>query len=276
MRTKLLLLLLLALPSLLVAQRTPPRAVVVEESDGLPPGRQEVPKGPLGQQLFSDPVLSSNGKVSCATCHLPDHGFASKGLPEGLDGKPLAFKAPTLFNRGAGKRHFWDGRSSSLEDQFKAVMTNPKEMGNRTLAEAAARVNDKYGTDLTEDQLTKAVVDFEKTITREPGKFGKFIDGSLDDGLSRQEKRGWDIFRGAGHCYECHKMPNFTDEELHDTKTGGRFKTPTLWGCSLTAPYFHDASKKDLGEVIEHYNRTRNLKLGTQQKADLEAFLKSL
>ena len=35
----------------------------------------------LGQQLFFDTRLSSNGKVACASCHLPAQNFQ--------DGKPL-------------------------------------------------------------------------------------------------------------------------------------------------------------------------------------------
>jgi len=32
------------------------------------------------------------------------------------------------------------------------------------------------------------------------------------------------------------------------------FKTPTLWGASRTAPYFHDNSAKTLEDVAAHYN----------------------
>lgn len=32
------------------------------------------------------------------------------------------------------------------------------------------------------------------------------------------------------------------------------FKIPTLWGVANTAPYFHDNSAKDLGELLDHYN----------------------
>ena len=32
------------------------------------------------------------------------------------------------------------------------------------------------------------------------------------------------------------------------------FKTPTLWGVSRTAPYFHDNSAKTLADVAAHYN----------------------
>src|SRR3954471_17886943 len=31
----------------------------------------------LGRRLFFDPVLSGDGTVACASCHDPEHGFAS-------------------------------------------------------------------------------------------------------------------------------------------------------------------------------------------------------
>ena len=46
------------------------------------------PSGPLlrlGRALFNDPILSRNNDISCATCHLSNHGFA--------DGNPLPFGA---------------------------------------------------------------------------------------------------------------------------------------------------------------------------------------
>src|SRR5687767_8307445 len=45
----------------------------------------------LGQALFSDPRLSGNGKVSCATCHLPQKDFQ--------DGTPLAHGIGTTDRR---------------------------------------------------------------------------------------------------------------------------------------------------------------------------------
>ncbi|MFQ5733171.1 MAG: cytochrome-c peroxidase, partial [Planctomycetaceae bacterium] len=67
----------------------------------------------------------------------------------------------------------------------------------------------------------------------------------------------------------------------------GRFKTPTLRGVALTAPYMHDGSLKTLKDVIEFYNRggiknparsrrMQPLKLSKQEVAQLVAFLKAL
>src|SRR6185369_5453421 len=66
----------------------------------------------LGRQLFFDTRLSSNGKVSCATCHQPDRGFQ--------DGTALAHGVGTTNRRTmpiAGTAYspflFWDGRKDS-------------------------------------------------------------------------------------------------------------------------------------------------------------------
>src|SRR6188508_2008332 len=60
----------------------------------------------LGERLFSDTRLSGNGKVSCATCHLPQRDFQ--------DGTPLAHGVGTTARRTmpvAGTAHgawfFW-------------------------------------------------------------------------------------------------------------------------------------------------------------------------
>src|SRR5690349_9645091 len=45
----------------------------------------------LGHELFFEPRLSSNGKVSCASCHQPDRDFQ--------DGTPLAHGVGTTNRR---------------------------------------------------------------------------------------------------------------------------------------------------------------------------------
>jgi cytochrome c peroxidase len=82
-----------------------------------------------------------------------------------------------------------------------------------------------------------------------------------------------------------------------NTRDNGRFKIPSLRNIELTAPYMHDGRFTNLADVIEHYNsgvqnhpnldnrlRTRRrgdrtprrLNLSTQEKQDLESFLKTL
>jgi cytochrome c peroxidase len=87
----------------------------------------------FGQKLFFDARFSSNRKVACATCHLPDKQFQ--------DGTPLANGVGTTNRRTmtiAGTAYspwlFWDGRKDSQWAQALGPMENPVEHGgNRTL-----------------------------------------------------------------------------------------------------------------------------------------------
>ena len=67
----------------------------------------------------------------------------------------------------------------------------------------------------------------------------------------------------------------------------GRFKTPTLRGLRLSAPYMHDGSQRTLADVVAFYARggeanahldpkMRKLDLSAADRAALVAFLESL
>lgn len=82
----------------------------------------------LGHKLFFDARLSSNGKVSCATCHVPDKDFQ--------DGTALGSGVGTTGRRTmpvAGTAHspwmFWDGRKDSQWSQALGPLESPVEHG---------------------------------------------------------------------------------------------------------------------------------------------------
>ncbi|MFL5617793.1 MAG: cytochrome-c peroxidase [Gemmatimonadaceae bacterium] len=82
----------------------------------------------LGERLFSETRLSGNGKVSCATCHLPQGEFQ--------DGTPLAHGVGTTARRTmpvTGTAHgawfFWDGRTDSQWSQALGPLESPVEHG---------------------------------------------------------------------------------------------------------------------------------------------------
>jgi cytochrome c peroxidase len=115
----------------------------------------------LGRKLFFDPILSKDKSVACSSCHRPNHGFASREpRPRGIGSKPVARRAPTLFNRAYGKSFFWDGRMGSLEEQALSPIENPAEMG-LPINEAIERLqaNKEYQIQFArafDDGLTKA------------------------------------------------------------------------------------------------------------------------
>ncbi|HEX6159230.1 MAG TPA: cytochrome c peroxidase, partial [Thermoanaerobaculia bacterium] len=82
----------------------------------------------LGQRIFFETRLSSNEKVSCATCHDPKREFQ--------DGTPLAKGVGTTGRRTmpiAGMAYapflFWDGRKDSLWAQALGPLESPVEHG---------------------------------------------------------------------------------------------------------------------------------------------------
>ena len=87
----------------------------------------------FGQWLFFEEELSSTGNVSCATCHLPDQGFAGPEAlaVEGVLGPdvPTGRHTPTLLNVGYVRWQFWDGRRDTLWGQAVGPLEHPVEMG---------------------------------------------------------------------------------------------------------------------------------------------------
>ena len=86
-------------------------------------------KAELGRLLFFDKRLSSDGSVSCASCHDPAKAFTDgAAVPPGIGGQKGGRSAPTVINRAYSTLQFWDGRAASLEEQAKGPIANPIEM----------------------------------------------------------------------------------------------------------------------------------------------------
>ncbi|MDP1635456.1 MAG: cytochrome-c peroxidase, partial [Gallionellaceae bacterium] len=95
----------------------------------------------LGERLFRDQSLSSDGSVSCSSCHNLDTGGVDR-LPRsrGIGGRVGRINAPTVYNSGFNFRQFWDGRAASLEDQVDGPLQNSVEMAN-TWPQALATIS---------------------------------------------------------------------------------------------------------------------------------------
>lgn len=242
----------------------------------------------LGRRLFSDPLLSRDGTLACATCHDPQRAFTDgRPVAVGIRGQIGARSAPTLVNRAYGRSQFWDGRARSLEEQVLEPIVNPKEL-DLTINEAverlasAAEYRDQFelafGRSVNREDLARALASYVRTIVSGDSPLDRYMDGERD-ALPAQARDGLSIFRGKGNCTACHVGPLLTDEQFHNTGvawrggvwrdlgrfgvTGndadrGAFKTPTLREIARTAPYMHDGSFATLSEVIEFYDRGGN------------------
>jgi cytochrome c peroxidase len=271
----------------------------------------------LGRQLFFDPILSADNTVACASCHQPAHGFSSGAArPRGIHGRTAARRAPTLFNRAYGTAFFWDGRETTLEAQALRPIQDPDEMGAR-LEDVVGRLRaDKgyrdrfaaaFADGVTAANVGKALASFERVLLRGDSRVDRFRRRGEVGALTDAQRHGLWLYESKAGCWRCHGGPNFTDEGFHNTGvawgrepadlgrhrvTGrdedrGRFKTPTLRGVVLTAPYMHDGSLATLPDVVEFYNRGGGdnphrdatlapLGLSAEEVRALVAFLKAL
>ncbi|MBA4067845.1 MAG: cytochrome C peroxidase [Isosphaera sp.] len=166
-------------------QKVTRKAVKIKVPMGLttaPPVPPENPltveKWVLGKKLYYDKILSTDGTVSCASCHDPAKGFADgRKSSTGISGKLGPINSPTVFNAAYNKLQFWDGRAFTLEDQSQGPVGNALEMfGGKAdpWEEAVARIraNPEYvkaflavfGHAPTRDAAAKAIAAYERTV----------------------------------------------------------------------------------------------------------------
>ncbi len=82
----------------------------------------------LGQQFFFDERLSTDGTVSCATCHQPERRFTD-GLQKGQAIGMSKRNTPSIVGVAYSPWFFWDGRSDSLWSQALVPLEDTNEHG---------------------------------------------------------------------------------------------------------------------------------------------------
>ncbi len=72
----------------------------------------------LGKRPFGDKLLSRNRGLACKGCHQPKKAFTDgRAKAVGVYGRQGNRGVPTLVNRAYVRAFFWDGRTSTLEEQ---------------------------------------------------------------------------------------------------------------------------------------------------------------
>ncbi len=179
----------------------------------------------LGKMLYFDPRLSSNGTLSCFSCHNvmeggDDHRPTSVGVHDQVGGR----NAPTVWNAAFLSSQFWDGRAASLEAQAKGPIANPIEMGMPKLELAVQRIESILGyqeyfdqafgsnTAISEDTIAMAIASYERTLITPDSPYDRFVKGDKNALTSAQQK-GMQQFNDTG-CTACHSGANFSGPAL--------------------------------------------------------------
>ena len=280
-------------------QATPigPTLYKISFPTGLDPESANIPKDnplteekiKLGKKLYFEKKLSVDETIACASCHIPEKGFADPSqFSSGVGGKKGGRQSPTVINRVFSTRQFWDGRAASLEEQAVGPVQNPVEMGMPNMDVVIQRLKADpvyveafkaaFPPDgaITDNHVAQAIASFERTVVSGNSPFDRFKAGDKT-AMSESAQRGYELFKNEkkANCETCHVGHNFTDENYNNIGVGmgakdpdlgyykitkleghkGAFKTPTLREITSTAPYMHDGSEKTLEEVVEFYDK---------------------
>lgn len=177
----------------------------------------------LGKMLFSDPILSGNGKRSCQSCHQPGKAFTD-GVAKNMNIKGDNFirrNTPTLLNAALQPFQFDDIRVISLEDQAAAVIENPEEMhGSVSKATKQLWQDKKYRemfarafpkkdrTSIDSFEVLNAIGSYIRTLVALNSRFDEYMRGNKA-AMTEEEVAGFNIFMGKAKCGTCHYMPLF-------------------------------------------------------------------
>jgi len=278
----------------------------------------------LGEQLFFDKRLSKAKNMSCETCHTPEKGWTDEqAFSRKFDGTLNKRHTPTLFGVAFYPELYWDGRAQGLEalvlDVMKSQMGADPDAVAKEL-EAVPAYKSAFAAELggppTPDRIAKALATFVRTIHAGDTPFDNLPAGAEDNDVAK----GFKVFSEVAHCTLCHLPPLFSDTLFHNMGVGmdrpkpdrgrgkvladtalaagkpvppetkaltGAFKTASLRGLLLSAPYFHDGRAKTVEEAatlmmkggIPNPHRDEKLKawpVTPQQRKQLLAFLRSL
>jgi cytochrome c peroxidase len=103
-----------------VVSLTPQEKAIVLSLSPLPPPPHDLTNAvsgncraiDFGRNLFFDLRLSKDRDRACATCHIPDSGWADGHAVANVTG--VLRNTPTLWNVAYNRWFFWDGRADSL------------------------------------------------------------------------------------------------------------------------------------------------------------------
>jgi cytochrome c peroxidase len=233
----------------------------------------------LGKKIFFDKQLSSDGTISCNSCHAQTHGFADHNVSFslGVNGAIGSRNSPSIANMIWSPYFMWDGGVNHIEVFSVAPITNPDEM-HETMSNVLSKLNsniqyrklfkEAYGSDLITDQLLlKAITLFMSKIISCNSKYDKMRQGKVE--YNSMENEGYDLFKQK--CASCHTEPLFTNYQFinngidsvftdlgrekitFNNEDRGKFKVPSLRNIELTYPYMHDGRFWSLEQVLNHY-----------------------
>lgn len=171
----------------------------------------------LGKMLFFETRVSTDGRTGCVSCHNPSH-YGADSLPRsvGVHGVLMPRNAQTVFNTPLLVAQHYGGNRVSVEEQAWKALTSPFAYGNKSFAEAEAKLdalgykplfeaafpNEKEA--VSAQNWAIAIGAYERTLLT-PAPFDQYLKGDTK-AISTDAKAGLDKFISYG-CAGCHNGP---------------------------------------------------------------------
>ncbi len=224
----------------------------------------------LGRVLFYDTRMSTDGTVSCASCHQQSNAFGDPNtLSEGVNGT-TGRQSMRLINARFGdeRNFFWDERAPTLEAQTTLPIRDHIEMGfsgeqgapdfDALIARLASEgyYNELFtaafgDATVTEQRIQNALAQFVRSIQSFDSKYDQGRAQVNNNGqdfpnFTAQENLGKALFmndtdfqNGTGNrigggldCHACHRAPTFDINPNSDNN--GFIETASGNGVDLT------------------------------------------
>lgn len=174
----------------------------------------------LGKEIFNDQNLGGNGKMSCASCHLPENAFTDLKTKSAsnVEEKTVLRNSPSLYNAVFAKRFFYDMRAFYLEQQAEHVIYNGEEFNTsyesiikKLSAEPeykkAFKKVFKNGK-ITKQNFSKALSSYVASLYSFESDFDRFMRNEKE--ISEDAQKGFNLFMGKANCATCHFAPLFS------------------------------------------------------------------
>ena len=248
----------------------------------------------LGRMLFYEKMLSADGSMSCASCHVQENAFSDTNrFSIGVAGFPGGRQAMGVFNMAWNSNEFfWDGRAHLLRDQALLPIQDSLEMAE-SLENAILKLSSSsmyrskffqaFGsTEITSLKMSLALEQFMNSIVSVNSKFDRVESGV--ETFTSSEAKGRKLFfaeynpffpdSSGADCAHCHTPKNFENDKYmnngldagpdiqdigrekvtNNPMDRGKMKVTSLRNIEVTPPYMHDGRFNTLEEVVEHYN----------------------
>jgi cytochrome c peroxidase len=258
-----------------------------------PPPSADPLKLALGERLFADPRLSSDGSRACTSCHdIRTNGADGNRRDEAIDGSDLPLNTTTVFNAALNFRLDWEGDFRTLEAQAESALENQRTMG-KSIDEVLGKLNSDpqtrrqfeaaYGRAPDRASLLDAIATYERSLVTPGSRFDRWLGGDAA-ALSAEERNGYQLFKSLG-CISCHQGVSvggnlFERHGIFHPLASPKpeiLRVPSLRNVATTPPYFHDGSAPTLHEAVRRMaNAQLDQRLSGQQIESIVAFLNTL